>query len=56
VRVALASLVGHAAATHAWTARDLWGAGPDRLVVPAGQDLACEVPAHGVRWFVLEPT
>lgn len=59
--VPLGALVGHdVALAHRWTVRDLWdgvplespAAGPHQ---PAGE-LTLHVPAHGVRWFALDPT
>lgn len=62
--VPLASVVGAVEARRAWRATDLWrtdgGAdggpdgGPD-APAPLGAALDVDVPAHGVRWFALDP-
>jgi hypothetical protein len=64
VSVPLASVVGAVEARRAWRATDLWrtdrGAdgGPDGgpgAPAPLGAALDVDVPAHGVRWFALDP-
>ena len=55
--VALGALVGHdVARSSRWTVRDLWDDGTPDVPTPGDHStVTLPVPAHGVRWFALDP-